>query len=443
MKKITKTTFAVLASLFIFSTVSSASPPMRLSLSQALEIAKSENPQVRQARIAVSKAEAQIGEAYASALPSVSVSGLYQRNIILQEMLVEIPGSGSQIFKFQQDNFFNSQIELSQPLYAAGKLGKALQIAKLYRKVSEEQVISTWAEVKLLVTQLYFGAVLAQEWEKTAEETYRQMEAHQRKVEDMYEQGMVSEYDLIRGQVQVTNFYPQVINSQNASKISVERLIIVLGLPKDQQIDLTDDIFEYDVEEYKIDNYFSLAAANRSEIKQLDLQADIFKKLLTIEQHGIRWPNIFLIGGYSYQAQEPDLDVGDYFWMKNLYAGVSLSIPLFDGFRAKHRADQVRADMVLLELNRETLLKNINLEIIEARDKLREALKNINAQVEGVKLAKKGLNIAEVQYENGLATQLEVMDAQIALNQARMNELYARFDAVTARAELEKALAVE
>ena len=77
------------------------------------------------------------------------------------------------------------------------------------------------------------------------------------------------------------------------------------------------------------------------------------------------------------------------------------------------------------------------------RNKLEEAQKNIQAQEEGVALAQKGLRIAEVQYENGLATQLELMDAQIALNQAKMNQLNAKYEYVTALAELEKALGKE
>ncbi|HDH57793.1 MAG TPA: TolC family protein, partial [Bacteroidetes bacterium] len=78
--------------------------------------------------------------------------------------------------------------------------------------------------------------------------------------------------------------------------------------------------------------------------------------------------------------------------------------------------------------------------IIQAKSRLREAMKNVKAQQEGVQLARKGLEIAEVRYENGLATQLEVLDAQVALNQANTNELSAYYDAITAKADLEKAM---
>ncbi|MFH1861225.1 MAG: TolC family protein, partial [bacterium] len=163
-------------------------------------------------------------------------------------------------------------------------------------------------------------------------------------------------------------------------------------------------------------------------------------KLLVIEKHGVWWPNVSLFGGYSRSAQEQNFEFQDYYWIENLYAGVSLNVPLFDGFRSKYRAQEVTTDIKRVRLQREQLVRGINLEIIQAQNKLNEALKNVRAQEEGVALARKGLEISEVRYQNGLATQLEVMDAQVALNQAKTNELSARYDAVSAYAELEKAM---
>lgn len=430
-----------------YSTFASAKgEPMKLSFDQAWEIAQNNNPRIREALVAVDKANYQIGEAYSSALPVVSVSGYYKRNMIIPEMIVEMPAfeeGGSSVstkFKFERENFISSQIEVAQPVYAAGRLGKALQIAKMYQRISRERINLTRSEVKLLIIQSYFGAVLAQEWEKVAKETYRQMENHLEKVEEMYKQGAVSEYDLIRGRVQLSNFYPQLINSENARKVVQEALLIVLGLPRGKELELTNHLDDFPVEDSPSGDLLESALLKRSEMRQLDLQKKILGNLLSIEKHGIWWPNIFFVGGYSVSAQEEKFDFFKYYWSKNLYAGLSLSIPLFDGFKAKYRAEQVKADIVLLDIGREQLIKGVNLEIIQARNKLNEARKNVKAQVEGVDMAGKGLNIAQVQYENGLATQLELMDAQLALNQARMNELFARFDVITARAELDKAL---
>lgn len=416
--------------------------PLKLSFNQAWELAQRGNTQIQSARVNLDKAEAQIGEAVAAALPSLTASGYYQRNFVIPEMVTEFAGERIKI-RFAQENLMNGAIELAQPIYAAGRVGLALQIARLYRQTSQEQMGVTRAEIKLQVTQLYFGAVLAQQWEKVSAATYQQMQDHLKQVEVMQKEGLVSEYDLIRSRVQVSNFYPQVIASQSARKVAFEALNMILGLPKNQELDLTDHLESYAVASAPSEDLFSLAVQGRGELRQLDLQERILNKLKTIEEHGVWWPNLALVGGYTVQAQEPDFDFNNYFWSENLYGGLTLTIPLFDGFKARHRVQQVSADMKLLDLQKEQLEKGINLEIIQAQSKFQQAQKNVKAQAEGVELAKKGLQIAEVQYGNGLATQLEVMDAQIALNQAQMNELNARYDLITARAELQKAMGKE
>jgi outer membrane protein TolC len=419
-----------------------ASQPKRLSFHEAWDLALAGNSQIQSAQVQIDKAEAQIGEAWAAALPNLVASGYYQRNLIIPEQLIEF-GDTSFVVQFAQKNFMSGSVTLAQPLYAAGRVGLGLGIAKLYRQTSREQLKVTQVQTKLDVTRLYFGAVLAREWETVAAQTYVQMQDHLKQVEAMYREGLVSEYDLIRSQVQVSNFYPQVLNSQSARRVSCEALNIVLGLPRNQELELTDGLKDFQSEPIPSDDLLGLALEERGEIKQLGLQQRIMGKLKTIEAHGIWWPNLSLVGGYSISAQESDFEFDDYFWQKNLYGGLSLSIPLFDGFKASHRVQQVKADLKLLGLQQEQLEKAINLEIIQAQSRFDEAQKNVQAQEEGVRLANKGLQIAEVQYANGLATQLEVMDAQVALNQAQMNELNARYEFITARAELQKAMGRE
>lgn len=432
--------YAGIASLLLMQ--SAASQSMKLSFDQAWQLALRDNDQIRSARVNLDKAEAQIGEAVAAALPSLTATAYYQRNFIVPEMVAQFAGETIRI-RLSQENFLNGGVELTQPIYAAGRVGRALQIAKLYRQVSQEQVGVTRAETKLQVTKLYFGAVLAQQWEKVAAATYQQMQDHLQQVEAMQKEGLVSEYDLIRSRVQVSNFYPQVIASQSAKQVAFEALNIALGLPKNQELELTDGMDGYQATDVPSEDLFLLAVQGRGELRQLDLQERILSKLATIEGHGVWWPNLALVGGFTIQAQAPDFDFNNYYWSKNVYGGLSLSIPIFDGFRAHQRVQQVRADQKLLQLQHDQLEKGINLELVQARSKLEEAQKNVKAQEEGVELAKKGLKIAEVQYSNGLATQLEVMDAQIALNQAQMNELNARYDLITARAALQKALGRE
>ncbi len=412
---------------------------LELSFQQALELAQKNNPQILQAKVGLEKAEAQIGEAYSAALPTLSASAYYQRNFIIPELVTEFAGETVTI-RFSQENLFTGEVSLTQPLYAAGRVGLALKIARLYHQIAEEDLSVSASQVRLSITQLYFGAQLAAQWEKVAQETYQQMQQHLAQVQVMQKEGLVSEYDLIRSQVQVSNFFPQVINSASQRQTAFEMLNIALGLPQNQALALTDGLEQYAASQPPAENLFNLALQKRGELRQLNIQTSIMQKLTTIEQHGLWWPTLALVGAYTTTAQEPDFKFENYYWSNNLYAGLALSFPLFDGFKASHRVQQVRADLKSLDIQKDQLERGINLEIIQAQNKFAEAQKNVAAQEEGVSLARKGFEIAEVQYRNGLATQVEVMDAQIALNEARVNELFARYDLISSQAELEKAL---
>ncbi|RJP73781.1 MAG: TolC family protein [Candidatus Zixiibacteriota bacterium] len=424
------------------STAAAQPQALQLSYEEAWELARAENAQIQQAQAGVDRAAAQVGEAVAGALPQVTANGFYKRNFIIPETEVEFGGETAR-FQFEKRNLFTGSVELSQPLYVAGRVGKALQIARLYRQASREQVAVSQAQVRLEVTRLYFGTVLARNWEEVARETYEQMLQHVERVETMLQQGMVSEYDLIRSRVQASNFLPEVIAAENARQVAHEALAIALGLPPNQPLELTDGLEAYPDQEFPEGDLYALALERRPELRQLDLQEQIQRKLIIIERHGVLWPNLYLTGGYSQTAQESDFEIGDYFWSRNLYAGLSLTIPLFDGFRARNRAQIAQVDLRLVEIQQNLARKGINLEIVQARSSLEEARKNVAAQEEGVELARKALQIAQVQYANGLATQLEVMDAQLALNQARMNLLNARYALITAQAELVRALGRE
>lgn len=418
--------------------------PLRLTYAQALELADRDNPQIQTALVNVEKARAQVGEAWSAALPSLSASGLYTRNFVVPEVLVTIPGQETVKFQFQQANVWAGQIQLSQTLYSAGRVGLGLQIARLFRENAQEGVRLSRSQVKLLVTQLYFGAVLAQQGRSIAQQTYQQILDHLRVVQLRQSVGLVSEYDLIRSQVQASNFYPQVLASETNRTVAFQTLAIALGLPRGREIELADNMSAYVPPRLPSESdYYIIAVQRRPELRQLDLQTHIQQKLITVEKHGVWWPILALGGGYTVNAQASDFHFGEYYWSRNLFANLALSIPLFDSFKARYRAQQVRADLKNLLIQRDQLEKNVNLEIIQARDRFVQAQKNVAAQEEGVRLAQKGLDIANTQYASGVTTQLGVMDAQIALNQAQMNLLSAHYDLIVTQAQLEKALGGE
>ena len=153
-------------------------------------------------------------------------------------------------------------------------------------------------------------------------------------------------------------------------------------------------------------------------------------------------PRLYGFGNYQYQAAQNDLKVSTHDFINSIQVGLQLSMNVFQGFQTDARVEQASIDMrrtqeqvANLELNLRSLAESIVL-------RLREARRRIEAQEKTVEQAQRGYNIASTRFVNGLGTQLEVNDAQVALTQARVNRIQAYYDYVVARVDLNETLGI-
>ena len=156
---------------------------------------------------------------------------------------------------------------------------------------------------------------------------------------------------------------------------------------------------------------------------------------------GDKRPSLALFGSYGLQWQPPDEwrmaddDISD-----NWMTGLSLSIPLFDGGRSSARVDQARLSLAQLQAQRRKLESQITLEVKSAALDLQEAQERIAAQQQTIGQAERGLSIAQVRFGSGMSTQLEVLDAQLALTTARTQYIRTLYDYAVAMVSLKHAI---
>jgi len=119
---------------------------------------------------------------------------------------------------------------------------------------------------------------------------------------------------------------------------------------------------------------------------------------------------------------------------------LSLSVPLFNGFRTSARVQQAQIDITRIDRQIAMLSENILMEVENNRLRVQEAQQRVNAQSESVVQAEKTLDIAKVRFRNGLSTQVELNDAETALARTRLSQLNAVYDFLVAKADYEKAI---
>ena len=425
---------------FLLASVLPAFAIRQINFKQAMKLALENNKNLKMLRMDTELADYQVKEAYSAAMPVVTAMGSFSHNFEIPEVRFEIPGMGTFTFPQGQENNYYSAIDVQQPIWIAGKVGIALRIAKLYREISILGASQGESDLKMLVTQAFYGVILAKEFSDLAVNTEKQLNDYLKNVKSMFEQGVVSDYDRLRAEVEAANFRPQVLQAEEAFKTAKEALRIVIGLSQEEEFKATGGIEEISASDVDIERTIEEALKSRADYQMLGIQQQMLGELLTIEQRNQYWPNLFGSMTYSYLAQENDFKFGDYFWSDGLAVGLGIQIPLFDGFKTKNRIQQAKINIKKQDLLLGQVKDGIIFEIKTSAWKLQEATEKLRASRQAVAQAEKGYSIAEVRYSNGISTQIEVLDARLAETQAKIGELSALYELITAKAALNRAV---
>lgn len=419
------------------------SATVSLSLPQAIEQALQNNQQYLIAKAELKKAESKITETYGVAMPNIEGRIQYSYNLKKPVFFLpdfQNPGSGKvNAIEIGSDNAFNAQVNLTQALYSR-TVGTALEIAEVYQSFSEVGLKNTESTVVYEVKKAYYGALLAKQVYEVTQRIYVLTEANNKNVQNMYQQGMASEFDALRMDVQLANLSPRVIQAENAFHLAVMNLKNLIGLDQQQSISLTESFKLELIPQDQLTIYRQSFLDNNLTVKQLQIQKDLLEKNVQIESSGF-WPSLYGFWNYTYQSQANDFNFSKYNWVGSSTLGLNLSIPIFSGFQTREKVQQAKIDVQKVEYQLKDISNNLQLALSSAEMRLVESKKRVDAQTRSVEQAEKALKIAEARYANGVGLQLEVMDAQVALSQTLTNQAQATYDYLMAKAEWEKLVA--
>ena len=429
--------------ILLLSTLPALSIELVIDFEKAMDLAMKQNKQIRMLKADNEYANLQVKEAYSGAMPVINAIGSYSRYLVIPEMESDFVMDGKPVsFKMalgRKNNYYGS-ITLDQPLWIAGKIGIAIKIAKLYKEVAEKRVALGEDELKLQVTQVFYGVIVAAEFMDLTKQTENQIESHLRNAKAMFEEGVISEYALLRAEVELANFHPTVTASREAYKMAMEGLRIVLGLEPEEGFTVQGRLEDISPETIELEQALEIAYDSRPDLQQISLQKEMFDQLLQIEQRNQYWPSFFLSLAYTRQAQDDNFEFDNYFWGDGVSAGISVAVPLFDGFKTKSRVQMAKINLKKNGLLTMQVRDGIRMEIKSALSRIYEAQDKLNASQKAVMQAEKGYRIAEVRYQEGISTQVELLDARLAQTQAQTSELAAKYELIVAEAEFNKAI---
>lgn len=419
----------LLSSILCLVSFSSEVKAKSLTLEEAIRVALANNREILIAKEKIEEARQGIKEAKAGYFPTINLGGTYTH--LNETPSMSIPGYGS-IETGKADNYL-SELAISQPLYTSGSLTYANKGASLYYQKLQADLKNTQNKITFQVKKAFYGVLLAQENAKVTEKALDQAKRHLAVVENLFEAGVASRFDLLRTRVEVANLQPDLIQARNNLRLSQENLASLLSLPS-ASLKLEGELL-FEPLRITLEEAIDKALEERGDLKSLKLQKEISKVALKLAEVQNK-PTLALVGNYQYENPSEGEDKWGEEWNLNLV----LSIPLFDGWANRARVAQRRSQIKQIDLSLQGLEAGIDLEVKKAFWDLEASEGRIYAQEKNIEQAEEALSIAEVRYRSGAITNLEILDAQLALTRVRLGYLKALYDHNVATAELEKAM---
>ncbi len=419
---------------------------LNLDLSTALQIAHDNNPTIKIAELEIQRVDYSKKEALGNLLPSLSASGQYTNSIMKSVMFMPESFSammgGQKYMEIGYKNSYTGTVSAALPLVNFS-LWEQIKSKQSEIDLILEKARASKIDMTKQVKDAYFAVLLAKNSLAVLERSINNAKETLKTTETSFEQGIVSEYDLIRAKVQVNNLNPTYISAKNGLDLAVLQLRMILSLPAEQEI-----VFVENLEDYS-DRIITVSAAeseraanNNSDMRQLDLNIASLKHNLRMvnSQH---LPSLSAFGQYSYQTQAEDFKFSDYNWVGSAMVGLQLSIPIFNGRTVVNKAKQLKISLQELELQKEYASDGIDLQIQAAINNMKAAQEQLTVNKDAIAQAERGYEIAKVRYQTGSGTILELNDSELSLTQANLNYQQSLYNFLTAQTNLEKVLGRE
>jgi len=412
-----------------------------ITVKDAIELALENNESYLKAKNELEKAQNLVTEVRASAFPQLTTGLNVVHNWELPTII--IPEFGE--ITMGTVNNLMADLTITQPIYNGGRVFSAWSVARSYKKFSRHQLDMSKRQLKLEVINVFWMAVMADELLRVTGQSLKLAEEGLDVVKKMEAQGTVSEFDVLMAEVRAANIRPKYIEAEAASKISLKALNNIIGLSEDEKTSL---IFNMDSTLYlmpylDLDSLKTTCIEKRPEINMMRLQTKITKKAVSIAKAGYR-PSINFVSSLQFQAQYDSNKWPNFNdWIRSSYSAIAISIPIFDSWRTPSKVKQAKLDLAQAKLTEKEFEENIRLEIEQSWWNYQKARESLASQGQVVEMAKRGLDVALVRYENGVGTQLELFESEVALAMAETNKVQAFYSLVTGYAALQKALGEE
>jgi outer membrane protein len=417
-------------------------PAQELTLKDAINYALENKADAKKAKLSVENSEYQIQEVRARALPTIAASGGLTYNPILQ--LNALPGDffgapGTTLLaplgqKWSSVAGVNlTQTIFDQAVFTGLKAAKSTREFYLVNaQLTEEQVIER-------VANNYYNVYVQRQKLSVIDSTYKNTEKVRNIIKGQFDNGLARKIDLDRMNVNLGNIETQRQQLINAVQLQENALKFYMGMPIDTPIVIPST--EFEITPLSLED--TPDVTNRSEYQLLKKQEQLYyynRKAILAEYY----PSLTFTAGYNYYGQGPKLPwfakpSDGVYWSDFSTIGLNLNVPIFNGFATRSRVRQASIELKNTEEDLKDTKLSLDLAYRNATTQIKNSLITIENQKENVTLAQGVLDNTQNNYQQGLATLTDLLDAETSYIEAQNNYTSALLDFKLAEVQLIKA----
>lgn len=370
----------------------------------------------------------------------LDIAGMNPTDVVASQNFFQLPSNG------------NAALSINQILFNGSYL-VGLKAANAFRELSIRSTQQTKEQAVQQVTKAFYGVLINKDRMNLFDNNIGRVDSLLKTTKALYQNGFAEGIDVDRIQVTLNNLKAERDKFYNLQELSTQLLKFQMNFPMDQSLDVAGDIASLKIDKDLLKNYelnwdftqrsdYELFESNRK-LQNLDIK----------NKHSTSLPSLSAFANLGYSTQSPNISglfktisdlsdngqIGPDKWYPYTLFGLSLNVPIFSGLQRSYRLQQAKLNLLKIENNFSSLKSAIDLEVKQAAINYLNAIKSLESQRANSGLAENIARITKIKYEEGVGSNLEVIEAEGSLKESQINYYSALYDALVAKVDLDKA----
>lgn len=401
-----------------------------LSVTDAVALTLKNYPLIQQATESINVAEAKIKGQQSILYPRVDAEATYIRIGPIPSIIF-----GPESFDLAVANNYDANVSVYHTLYDFGKRDASVDLIKSYKKSAIDNVEYVKSNLAFQTIQTFYSVLLLERSIAVKDSDIQNLKDHLAFTQKRFETGSATDFDVLTTRVRISNAENQKLDLQNTLKKQIINLKNLTGIPYDSTANLASE-FSLNYNVVNKDSLMTIAIQQRPELK-LALDAENSARMQQNVAGLGNMPSLNIMLSYGLKnGYMPNLDA----LRGNWSAGVNVKLPIFDGFRTSANEEEADANLKVSEEHTAKVKKDIISEVQQATEDLKIKIDKVATTKIQVNYAEASIQRANAQYRNGVVTNLDLLDAENSLTQARLQYLLAIYEAIISNYNLKRSV---